>query len=81
MTTILVFSAQWCSECDPYKQMLRQNGIEITEIDIENDTEIAMQYGIKSLPTTIILQGSEIIARFNHVANVWDIINILNGSV
>jgi thiol-disulfide isomerase/thioredoxin len=51
---VLKFTAVWCSSCHKIKGKL-QPGIE--EIDIESDEgeELALKYGITSLPTIIVI--------------------------
>jgi len=38
---IRMYSTQWCSDCWRAKNFLREQGIEFTEIDIENDDSAA----------------------------------------
>lgn len=59
---VLIFSAPWCKACGPYKQALTKADIEFTEYNYENVPELVEKYGVKGLPTTVILKGKEIIA-------------------
>lgn len=52
---LLVFSAKWCQSCQSLKKMLQSNGISYTEIDIDVNPEMAQEYGVRSLPTSIIV--------------------------
>ena len=52
------FSATWCGPCQTFKpimQELKDEGYDITFIDIDKDSgKLAKQYNIRSVPTTII---------------------------
>ena len=69
MVTILKFSAEWCRPCKSYGPIVREavqgrEGVELQEIDIEQSPELAQQYGIKSVPTTIFLRGGNPVGQF-----------------
>ena len=55
MKELLVFGSSWCSSCQNLKKMLQSNGISYTEIDIDVNPEMAQEYGVRSLPTSIIV--------------------------
>lgn len=50
-----MFSASWCSGCQSLKKMLSSNGISYTEIDIDKESEKAQDFGVRSLPTSVII--------------------------
>jgi len=60
MTKVLKLSASWCVPC---KQMTTQIdrlnaqlvGVEIENIDIDENTEIAKKYNVRSIPTLLVL--------------------------
>lgn len=65
----LVFGATWCGPCKTYHANLdevatldRLTGRAITHIDVDQCPELAERFGIKNLPTTVIV-GSGIEAR------------------
>lgn len=53
---IKVVSASWCSNCQPYKQRLKDEGVEFTEIDADNPylQHQIVAWGVRSIPATII---------------------------
>ena len=55
MKELLVFGSSWCSSCQNLKKMLQSNGISYTEIDIDVNPEMAQEYSVRSLPTSIIV--------------------------
>lgn len=50
---LYVMSADWCTKCPVVKNMLEGNGIEYTNIDIDESPEIAGSLGVMSIPTIV----------------------------
>ena len=50
---LYVLSAQWCTKCPMVKNMLEGNGIEYTNIDIDESPEIAGALEVMSIPTIV----------------------------
>jgi thioredoxin 1 len=64
---LMLFSAPWCGQCKAYhptvdKFMKKHPQIEFEEVNVEEREDIAQEYNVKSLPTTIIISydGSEL---------------------
>ena len=64
MKTAKYFSATWCGPCKQFKpimQELSDEGYDIEFIDGDENKEVAIEYNIRSIPTTVIeLDGKEI---------------------
>lgn len=57
---VLAFTADWCRPCQQAKPTLvkaQQAGLDIRIINIDREPALALQNGIKSVPTFIITQG------------------------
>jgi thioredoxin 1 len=65
MRKILRFTASWCQPCKMLSQILEDidTGLPIEVIDIDVDTELAMEYGIRSVPTLVILEENVEVKR------------------
>ena len=65
MKKILRFTASWCQPCKMLSQILEDidTGLPIEVIDIDVDTELAMEYGIRSVPTLVILEENVEVKR------------------
>ena len=64
---VLAFTADWCPACQrdkPYIKQLQQQGLKITIID---DPKEIKRYGVKLLPTYIILENGIEMKRTNNV--------------
>ena len=53
---LLKFTASWCPSCKQLSKVLEDfNDVPVEEIDVEDRFELADKYGIKNLPTMILL--------------------------
>lgn len=62
---VLKFSATWCGPCKSLSGILEQyysGGVEIQEIDIDENKDAVAEYGIRGVPTCVLLDddGKEI---------------------
>lgn len=62
---ILRFTASWCGPCKTIAQQLEELNVQmpIEVIDIDVFSDVAMDYGIRSVPTLIILEGNVEVKR------------------
>lgn len=63
---LLVFSAPWCTACQPYKKTLLDVSLaneNIQIIDVDADPETAAKYQIRGVPTSILLVDSVVQRR------------------
>lgn len=63
---VLKFEASWCQPCKMLSKVMEEAGdkinVPIEVIDIDQNREMAVEYGIRGVPTLIVLddQGNEI---------------------
>lgn len=59
---ITVYSAEWCTNCKPYKEMLDSLNIRYTVRDTEEEGAVSeiLDLGIKSIPTAVIKLDGEV---------------------
>ena len=58
---ILKFSAHWCQPCKALSNTLQSvnlDGFELQEVDIEENQELAAKYGIRNVPTMVMVDDS-----------------------
>lgn len=62
---ILKFQAAWCIPCKNLSRMMEEAAITlpVEEIDIDANNEAAMEYGIRSIPTLIMLDDHNNIVK------------------
>ena len=78
MKKVVVASAPWCQNCGTVKQLLKNKGIQFTEVNIAEEMEYAKQYRIRSVPTTLVISDIEV-KQFSGIVNVEDIESELNA--
>ena len=64
---VLRFTASWCQPCKMLAKTLEdvETQIPIEVIDIDERGDIAAEYGIRSVPTLIMLDGGIEVNRFS----------------
>jgi thiol-disulfide isomerase/thioredoxin len=56
---VLAFTAGWCEPCqrdNRQLQGLRRRGVNVIEIDIDENPALASRYGVRSVPTYVVLE-------------------------
>jgi glutaredoxin len=55
---VQVYTAEWCRDCRAAKQFLDSNGIEYSEINVDNDlaasAEVVRRVGKRAIPQLVI---------------------------
>ena len=70
MKKILRFTADWCGPCKSLAKNLSEadiSGITIEVIDIDKSQETALYYGIRSVPTLVMVKDDNEIKRHTGV--------------
>lgn len=64
---VLRFTASWCQPCKMLAKALEdvETQIPIEVIDIDEKQDIAMHYGIRGVPTLVMLDGDIEVKRFS----------------
>jgi thioredoxin 1 len=81
MKKILYFSAEWCGPCKqlgPTMEGLR-NQINYTKIDVDQDQESSIKYGVRNIPTLILLENGEVKNKLVGNQTVQSIMSFYNG--
>lgn len=81
---LLKFYATWCAPCKVLSQVITDAADKITvpieEIDIDNNLDTALQYGVRSVPVLVLLDdaGNEL-RRSNGVLMEEALLDFIQG--
>lgn len=80
---VLKFAAEWCGPCKMLGKTLEnyyKGDVPIQEIDIDKDQEVAIRYGIRGVPTCVLLDdnGTEL-RRVSGMMMIDDFEKFLKG--
>ena len=78
---LLYFSAEWCSPCQTLGPVLDEvrRQIPVQKINVDyTDPQIVQRYGVKNIPTVILLENGQESRRFTGVKTFNQIIDFLN---
>jgi|TARA_R100001443_G_C3305921_1_gene166495 thioredoxin 1 len=82
MNIILYFTAAWCGPCKalaPRMEKLKGQ-INYRKIDIDQNQEMSMKYGVRSVPSLVLVnQNGEEIRRMVGLQSDDKILNFYNG--
>jgi thioredoxin 1 len=66
---VLYFTAEWCNPCQrtrPVAEELKRDGlIDFVFVDADSEIELLEKFGIKSVPTYILLEDGREVKRMN----------------
>ena len=67
MKTMKYFSAVWCGPCKAFKPVMNEiagEGYSIEFIDVDQEQNKAIKYGVRSVPTVVIEENGIEVDRF-----------------
>lgn len=81
MKKILYFSAAWCGPCKMLGPIMESlaGQINYEKIDVDNNQDLSIQYGVRNIPTLILLDNNEAVGRLVGVQSKEAILNFYNG--
>lgn len=59
-TALVAFKAPWCGPCKtltPVLEEIKTDGYNVIIVDTDENQDLTMKYGIRSVPTTLILKN------------------------
>lgn len=67
--TVIDFWAEWCGPCRMISPIVEELSHEyegkvfVGKVDVDNNPEISMKYGIRSIPTILFLRNGEVVDK------------------
>lgn len=82
MSHVLYFTADWCNPCQrtrPVAEELKRDGlIDFIFVDADSEIELLQKFGIKSVPTYILLEDGREIKRMNGAKTRQDFLDFID---
>jgi|ERR1035437_149684 thioredoxin 1 len=84
---VVDFHALWCSPCKIQSPILNEvanelgDRIRVIKIDVDQNSEIASRYNIKSVPTLIMFKNGKQIWRQSGVVSKKQLYNLLTQNI
>jgi len=72
MKKIIRFTASWCAPCKVLAKRLEgvDLGVPVEVIDIDTNTTLTQQFGIRSVPTLVMVEGETYVKTYHGIHTV-----------
>ncbi len=80
------FWAPWCGPCKMIGPIIEEmaaefgDDVKIGKVNVDNNQEIAGQFGVRGIPTIMIFKGGEVVESFVGLRPKEDLVNALNSA-
>jgi thioredoxin 1 len=86
MVTVKKFSAVWCGPCRALTPVMNEikgnySNVKFEEYDIDEYSDITEEYGVRSVPTVIIVKDGIELQRFTGLSSKMAYVNAINEAV
>ena len=81
MKQLFYFSADWCEPCQKLGPIMDQvsQKIQVQKINIDYEADLISKYGVRNIPTVILVENGQEVRRFTGVKSYNDIIRFVNN--
>jgi thioredoxin 1 len=71
MKKVIRFTASWCQPCKMLAKTLEdvQTNLPIEIVDIDKDSDVAIEYGIRGVPTMVMIEDGTVLKRLVGMQN------------
>lgn len=84
MLTIKYFTASWCGPCKMFSpvfdKVMMETGTNYQKIDVDNNRDMAAQYGIMSVPTLIFERDGVVVNKRTGVCSHKELTTMIERS-
>ena len=80
MKKILYFSAAWCGPCQTLGPIMESlsGQINYEKIDVDNNQDLSIKYGVRGVPSLVLLENDNEVGRLVGVQSKEQILNFYN---
>lgn len=81
------FWAEWCQPCRMLTPTIEKladaysGKVKVGKVDVDSNREVAVKYGINSIPTVILFKGGEVLNKFVGLKSESDFRTMLDSSI
>ena len=78
MKQYLYFSAPWCGPCRMLGPVMQRvnNTIPVQKINVDEQSEMAIQYNVRNIPTVILLENGQEVKRIIGTKSESEYLNV-----
>jgi thioredoxin 1 len=84
MLTIKYFTATWCSPCKmfgpTFDKAVLETGVNYQKVDVDSNKDLALQYGVMSVPTLIFERDGVMVNRRTGVCSYNELTTMIERS-
>ena len=81
MKQLFYFSAEWCVPCQTLGPIMDQvsTQIQVQKFNIDYEADLITKYGVRNIPTVVLVENGQEVRRFTGVKSYNDIIKFINN--
>ena len=78
MKQYLYFSAPWCGPCRMLGPVMQRvnNTIPVQKINVDEQSEMAIQYNVRNIPTVVLLENGQEVKRIIGTKSESEYLNV-----
>lgn len=81
MKQLWYFTADWCAPCKALGPTMNRvaEQISVNKINIDYEADVVKKYGVRNIPTVILVENGQEVRRFSGNRSYNDVLNFING--
>jgi hypothetical protein len=81
MKQLWYFTADWCAPCKALGPTMNRvsEQISVNKINIDYEADVVQKYGVRNIPTVILVENGQEVRRFSGNRSYNDVMNFING--